>query len=404
MKKQRTGDQNFVKQMNKSIVFNSIKNKGPMSRTQISKNTGLNKATVSTMASELIDESFVNEMESGQSSGGRKPVMLYFNNHAGYSIGIDLGVNYILGVLTDLNGTIMEELSSPLSSTEYTEVKRSLNAIIESLMAKAQDSPYGVIGIGIGAPGYVDLDEKILFAPNLKWNEVDLKADIEGEFDIPVYIQNEANCGARGENLYGAGKDISNLVYISIGIGIGAGIIIHNELYSGTSGISGEIGHFTIEANGRKCTCGNHGCWELYASENALLQNATQQKVLNDREDISLEEIMADAKMGNPKVLHVLHTLGEYIGIGLTNVINTFNPEMVIIGNRISQLNNWIENPIKHVLQERLSELHKENTVVNFSVLGKYSSALGAASISISNFFSTQRLESLHSFPKTIQI
>ncbi len=194
--------------MNKSIVFNSIKDKGPLSRTQISKITGLNKATVSTMVSELIEESFANEIESGQSSGGRRPVMLYFNNHAGYSIGIDLGVNYVLGVLTDLNGTIMEEVSRSLTSNKYTDVKNTLIFIIGSLITKAPDSPYGVIGIGIGVPGNVDHNEKILFAPNLEWKQIDLKADIQNDFHIPVKIQNEANCGAHGEHLYGAGKTV----------------------------------------------------------------------------------------------------------------------------------------------------------------------------------------------------
>ncbi|HLS07781.1 ROK family transcriptional regulator [Lentibacillus sp.] len=395
MQRIQTGDQNFVKKMNKSIVFNAIKNKGPMSRSQISKNTGLNKATVSTMASELIDESLVYEIESNQSSGGRKPVMLYFNNHAGYSIGIDLGVNYILGVLTDLNGTIMEEISRPLASTAFAEVKNTLIFIIQSLMTKAPDSPYGVIGIGIGAPGNVDLNEAILFAPNLKWKQVDLKTDIQNHFHIPVKVQNEANCGAYCEHLYGAGKSSSNLIYISIGIGIGAGIIIQNNLYTGTSGISGEMGHFTINANGRKCRCGNHGCWELYASEQALLNDAKKQKVLSKNDAINLEKLVTEAQTGNKEVLQILHTLGEYIGIGLTNVINTFNPEMVIIGNRIAQFSNWLENPINHVLQDRLSYYHKENTDIKFSVLGIYSSALGAASIAISNFLSDQKLETM---------
>lgn len=399
MERLQTGNQNFVKRMNKSIVFNFIKNKGPMSRTQISKKTGLNKATVSTMVSDLVEGSFVNEIESGKSSGGRKPVMLYFNNHAGYSIGIDLGVNYILGVLTDLNGSIMEEISKSLTSTAFSEIKKNLFFIIESLITKAPESPYGVIGIGIGVPGNVDLDEQILFAPNLKWKQINLKPDIQNEFHIPVRVQNEANCGAHGEHLYGAGKNIPNLIYISISVGIGTGIIIHNNLYTGTSGISGEMGHFTIEANGQKCRCGNQGCWELYASENALLQNANKQNVLKNNGNITLESLIEAAKMGNSNVLQLLHTLGEYIGVGLTNVINTFNPNMVVIGNRISQFSNWIENPINHVLQERLSHYHQENTNIKFSVLGKYSSALGAASIAISKFYLNKELKSSLSFP-----
>lgn len=122
MKLLKTGDQNLVKQINKTIVFNTIKDKGPVSRAQISKDTGLNKATVSTMVSELFKDSFVNEIGSGQSSGGRKPVMLYFNQHAGYSIGIDLGVNYILGILTNFNGDIIEKNMKTLNTLEIDEI------------------------------------------------------------------------------------------------------------------------------------------------------------------------------------------------------------------------------------------------------------------------------------------
>ncbi len=395
MQKIQTGDQNFVKQMNKSIVFRSIKKNEPLSRSQISKITGLNKATVSTMVSEMLDESFVYEIESNQSSGGRKPVLLYFNNLAGYSVGIDLGVNYILGVLTDLNGHIIEEVTQTLTSIEYEDVKNNLVDIIKKFIRKAPDSTYGIVGIGIGVPGNVNLDENILFAPNLKWKNIDLKAELQNELKIPVKIQNEANCGVHGEHLYGRGKNVSDLVYISIGVGIGTGIIIKNNLYTGTSGISGEMGHVTLNANGPKCRCGNHGCWELYASEQALLEHVKKQKVLSSTNDISLEKLVAEAKTGNKEVLQILNTLGEYIGIGLTTVINTFNPEMVIIGNRISLFSRWLSNPVNHVLQDRLSYYHHKNTEIKFSALGRYSSALGATSIAISHFLSEQKLEKM---------
>ncbi|MEW9677326.1 ROK family transcriptional regulator [Lentibacillus sp. L22] len=388
----RTGNQNLVKQINKSIVFKCIENKGPVSRAQISKETGLNKATVSSMVTELINESFVYEIGSGQSSGGRKPVMLYFNNLAGYSIGIDLGVNYILGVLTDLRGTIIEETTISMNETAFEYVLENIIFVIEDLIDKAPNSTYGIVGIGVGVPGNVDKDDKILFAPNLHWKQVDLKLMIENRFRIPVTIENEANAGSHGERLYGAGKNISNLIYISIGIGIGTGIIIDNQLYTGASGISGEMGHVTIDANGRKCSCGNRGCWELYASESALLKEAKTENLLSKEDGSNLGYLIDEAQSGNPVVLRVLNQLGEYIGIGLTNIINTFNPEVVIIGNRMAQFEQWIANPIDNMLSERLSTFHKEGTEVRFSNLGKHSCAIGAASFSVSKFMDDKRV------------
>ncbi|MBA4602033.1 ROK family transcriptional regulator [Thermoactinomyces mirandus] len=399
MKRLRTGDQNLVKQINKSIVFNTIKKKGPLSRAQVSKKTGLNKATVSTMVSELINEAFIHEIGAGKSSGGRKPVMLYFNHRAGYAVGIDVGVNYILGVLTDLSGNVIEKTASPLRNIDIDYVVGQIFSCIETLVNNVPNSPYGIVGVGIGVPGQVGQDDQILFAPNLKWRNIHLKQMVEKKFLIPAKIGNEANAGAYGEQLYGAGKNISNLVYVSIGIGIGTGIFINNRLYKGATGISGEMGHFTIDFNGKKCSCGNRGCWELYASESALLQEASQQKLLNENDESNLDFLFREAQKGNSQVLKLLNILGENIGFGLINIMNTFNPETIIIGNRIARFKNWIKKPIERILEERLPVYHQSNTDIRFSMLGDDSTALGAASFAISSFFLnrkiTDRLESI---------
>lgn len=251
MDKIQTGDQNLVKQINKSIVLHSIENNGTTSRAQISKDTGLNKATVSTMVSELIKENFVNEIGIGQSSGGRKPVLLKFNKHAGYSIGIDLGVNYILAVLTDLKGSILIEISEAFNVIEIDEITARINSIITRLIDRAPKSPYGIVGIGIGIPGLVDKDGTILFTPHLDFQHINFKQMIEKKFNITTIVVNEANSGAHGEQVYGTGKNVSNLVYVSIGIGIGTGIIINGKLYIGSTGISGEMGHQTIDSFGK---------------------------------------------------------------------------------------------------------------------------------------------------------
>ncbi|WP_053363078.1 ROK family protein [Bacillus sp. FJAT-27251] len=384
MKRIRTGDQYLVKQINKSIVFETIKEKAPISRAQISKETSLNKATVSTMVSELLEDSFIYEIGEGQSSGGRKPILLYFNNHAGYSIGIDLGVNYLLGILTDLKGNIIEEMRVDLLETELSYVTDQLFTVIQTLIDKAPESPYGIIGIGIGVPGLVNQKTIITFAPNLKWKHIDLKEIVGEKFQLPVQIENEANAGALGERVYGSGIGIANQIYVSIGVGIGTGIIINNDLYKGSTGVSGEMGHFTIDMNGRKCSCGNRGCWELYASERALLEAAEQ---MNLKTDLSF--LLNEAKMGNPKVLQLLTTLGENIGYGLINIINTFNPSVIIIGNRISMFQGWMTNPIEHVLKDRLSiyQGQEDQIEIRYSNLNHYSTALGATSFSIAHFF-----------------
>jgi predicted NBD/HSP70 family sugar kinase len=390
MKTKQTGDQNLVKKINKKLVFHYIKDNGPVSRAHVSKETGLNKATVSTMVAELIDEDLVFEMGPGESSGGRKPVMLYFHEKAGFSIGIDLGVNYVLGILTDLRGNIVEERIDSITNVDFEHVMTKLVIMINELINKAPKSTYGIVGIGVGVPGIVDKMNNILFAPNLKWKDVNIKAFLEEKLRIPTVIENEANAGAIGEQLYGSGLEISNLVYLSIGIGIGTGIILNNSLYTGAAGISGEMGHNTIDANGMKCTCGNRGCWELYASESTLLQE--MKKAFKSEKELQLSKIMNEAENGNEEVLQVLDKIGTNIGIGLTNIINTFNPEVIIIGNRMAQFQTWLTEPIERVLTERLSSYHYSSTEVRFSKLGKYPIATGASAFSISSFLTTKEL------------
>src|SRR5690606_18861442 len=200
--------------------------------------------------------------------------------------------------------------------------------------------------------------------------------------------------GALGEKLYGAGQEASNLVYVSVGIGIGTGIVLNGELYKGISGFSGEIGHTTIEVNGKKCRCGNKGCWELYASEHALMQQAKFLSIFRggDDREINLETLIRLADEGHTEVINLFNQVGEYLGVGTMNLILSFNPELVIIGNRLSKAQPWIVNPIKKVLNNRLMPYHREKLRVEFSSLGVYSSALGASSLAISNFFSHSKV------------
>lgn len=381
-----TGDQNLVKKINKSIVKRAIEKKGPISRSQISKETGLNKATVSTMVNELIQDQFVNEIGSGKSSGGRKPVMLYFNYSAGYSIGIDVGVNYILAVLTNLKGEIAVEIYETLSGIEVDDVINHIHSIISRLIDRAPQSHYGIIGIGIGIPGLVNKDGIVLFTPHLNLKQINLKEAIENKFKIPTVINNEANSGAHGEQIYGAGKNVSQLIYASFGMGIGTGIIINNQLFTGSTGISGEMGHHTVETGGKKCRCGNQGCWELYASESALLLQAKERDLFKQTDKINLEMIEQKAEQGNENVLQIIDEIGGYIGIGLTNIINTFNPEMIILGNRISRLEKWLNPAINRTLGDRLSTFHRESVTITFASLNTYSSALGSSAFAITHF------------------
>lgn len=240
------------------------------------------------------------------------------------------------------------------------------------------------------------MEEKgtVLFAPNLGWKNVNLSEIVKKEFQLPVTVHNEANAGAIGEHLFGAGKDTKNLVYVSVGIGIGTGIIINNDLYKGALGFSGEMGHSVIESHGKKCRCGNRGCWELYASERAFLEQAKTLSIdsADSTEEFNLDWYLQAANEGNDEVIRLFHQAGEYLGIGLTNIVNTFNPELIIIGNRFAKAEKWISQPIRRIVENRALPYHRGHMKIAFSSLGAHSCALGAASVSITNFFSDMKI------------
>ncbi|RAV04202.1 ROK family protein [Paenibacillus sp. YN15] len=401
-----------MKKINKSIVLELLRKASPLSRAEVAKTTGLTKATVSTLVAELMEENLLYEIGTGESSGGRKPVMLVFRQEAGYAVGVDLGVRDIHAVLTDLKGTIIHETRSSLRGMNSPEqVLGRLKECLRRLMNKAPASPYGVVGIGVGVPGITDDQGTVLFAPNLGWRNVPLQSMLEAEFKVPVIIDNEANAGAVGEKEFGIGRNVSNLIYISVGIGIGSGIILKDELYRGASGYSGEMGHITVHADGRPCRCGNVGCWELYASEQAILAEAeallspddagnAEAEARPEADDSAseaprqaeLEALAALADSGNEAAQELFRRTGRYLGVGIVNIINTFNPELIIIGNRFTLAERWLAPSVREVIQERALPYHRERLRLEFAGLGLRSCVAGAASLAVSGFFAERQV------------
>ncbi|MFD2216085.1 ROK family protein [Metabacillus endolithicus] len=371
-----TWNQHLVKKNNKALVLQLIMHREPISRADIAQISGLHKATVSSLVNELLEEELIYESGPGESSGGRRPVILHFNKVAGYAIGIDIGANYVLSVLTDLKGNIVLENNHTVTQTPYPTIMNLVKSMIQSLMTNMPQSRYGVVGIGVGVPGIVNKEGTVLLAPNLGWKNSNLKQDLEELFEVPVIVENEANAGAFCEQKFGAGKDYENMVYISAGIGIGVGIFLNRELYQGKNGFSGEMGHMIIDMNGKPCNCGSQGCWEAYASEHALLEQAGS----------SIEAVLELAKNQDQTAQGLFKEVGKYLGIGINNIINTFNPDQVIIGNRLALAREWIEEPIKTTIENYTLTHHQTELQLDFSKLEQYSTVLGVSAFAVENF------------------
>ncbi|KAB8131028.1 ROK family protein [Gracilibacillus oryzae] len=379
----QTWNQHVVKKENKALVLHTIKANAPISRASVAQVTGLNKGTVSSLVSELLDEKLINESGTGKSSGGRRPVMLLLNETAGFTISIDLGVNHILGVVTDLQGNIIHERTVQFKNDDLEIVLTHLYQLIDELIIIIPESEYGIVGIGVGVPGVVTLEGEIQLAPNLGWKKVALKDILFERYRVPIIVENEANAGAYGEKVYGAGMESTELVYASISFGIGVGLILDGKLYKGLRGFSGELGHMTIEKDGPECRCGNKGCWELYASEKSLLEEA--EKI--GFENASVEQLVFAAENGEAKAIQLLEKLGDYLGIGITNILHIFNPEQVVIGNTIQQAAKFIMPAIEKRIEKNAIGFNKNDVKLNVAKLNNHSTVMGMAAFNIESFF-----------------
>lgn len=390
------GNHALLKQINKLLVLKTILDNKTISRSKISRLADLNKATVSNLTDELIKEGFVIEKGYGRSKGGRRPVLLEINKNVGLIIGIDLGVNYIHLILTNFVGETVWEKTENIKLGENREkIFQILFKIIEDALDAAPKTQKGILGIGIGVPGIVEKTSgTVLIAPNLRWKDVPLKRIVEERFGLPVYIDNEANAGALGEKWFGGWGDVSHLVYVSVGIGIGAGIVIGDEIYRGAKGFAGEVGHITIDFNDDICSCGNVGCLENFASERALLSlvekmvsNGWVDEYINKEciENLDAGYIIDSAKRGSKVALSAIKDIANKLGIGIANLVNIFNPDIVIIGNKASFMGELFLEELRNIIYNRSFITQYHHVRIEISKLKDRACVLGCVAMVISD-------------------
>lgn len=376
MKKEpMSGDSSLLKSLNKSTLLRLIRRQGPISRADLAKRTQLTRATVSALVEELIAEQLVSETGIGASSGGRKPVLLEIRGDAGYVVGVDLRPTELLALAADLSGGIVRELRRPLQAPSDPErVFAQLVNAARELRSALPPSPLGVVGAGVGIAGLVEHPGgRILFVPAHDWRGLDWQPELQRQLGVPVVVENEANLAALAEHDFGAAKDTTELLYVSVGTGIGAGYILGGELYRGAAGYAGEIGHTTIELNGRSCSCGNRGCWETYASERALAGELG----LAYKPGVA-DTIEARADAADAAALQAVDRTAAYLGIGIGNMIHAFNPQTIVVGGPISRYRKWLQPKVEAAIQARFPYIPSFEAPIRYSELGDKATAQGA--------------------------
>lgn len=366
---------------NKKRILDLIRREKELTKQDIAKKIGVSIPTVISNVNELLSENLIAETGVADSTGGRKPVVVSFLPDSRFAFGVDISPEQVRIILTNLDLKIKYEDKFTITNLKNIEIiMEKIKVIVDNIIESEKIDKRKILGIGFSLPGTVNEDKFILeVAPNLGIRNVDFKK-FQNMFDFPMFIENEANTGALAEMNLGIAKEMKDLVYISVGTGIGAGIVIQGSLYKGKNKKAGEFGHMTLVPNGRPCGCGRLGCWEMYASTRALLENFN--KASNDNID-DLSVFFKLLSSGDTAAEKVFDKYLEALAVGIQNIVIIFDPHYVIIGGKISEFaDDFLDDLKKKVFVEN-SFYTKNDLKVFSSTFKKNSSILGAALLPI---------------------
>jgi len=362
----RTGDQALVREINLSVIMNNLRTNAPISRASLAETTGLNKTTVSSLVNELIARQFVQEIGLASPRSGRPAALLKLNPTAGFIVSCEIGTYYILVICTDFSPKVIWRHQEPfdLELGQHAIIERML-AILNQAIEAGCSACGTLLGITIGIPGLVDqASGELLFAPNLGWKDLPIRAILQKSFKVPLFVDNEANIAALGEHYFGAAEGYDEVLYISAGVGLGGGIVHDGHMFSGVTGVGAEFGHMTLDPDGEICKCGNQGCWETQVSQQALFRHIWRRidqgevSKLSEltggrRESLTVPLVVEAAHAGDPVALAALEIIGHHLGIGIASLVNALNPELVVFGGILSLAGEFLMPVIEKEVEQR---------------------------------------------------
>jgi predicted NBD/HSP70 family sugar kinase len=320
----RVATSEVARDINKRVVLNLIRTRQPISRADLARVSGLQRSTVSLIVEELVKDHWVIEGPTGRLPRGRRPTFLRLNEDR-VIIGIDIRPTQIALALSDVNGKF--------SSQELIATPADPQVAIDELIARIKVLLRGcrgkkVEGIGISLPGRVERDSgRLVFAPNLKWPEFDLRVPFEKACCLEVELENAANACALAAVWFDH-MDSGNLVVVTVSEGIGTGILVNGRLARGLSGMAGEFGHVPVESSGPLCGCGSHGCWEVFASNRAALRYYSESTGKND---LTFQDLLCRADQNDAAAAQALETMAHYLGRGMRLIVAGLDPEQIVI-------------------------------------------------------------------------
>jgi len=307
-----------------------------------------------------------------------------------YYAGIDLGGTNIAAGIVDENGKMYESMSVPTGATRhYSEIIKDMAELVKALCQKMNISTSDLAAVGIGSPGSIDNKNGVCeYSNNINMVHVPMAEEFKKHINIPVNIENDANAAAYGEYEV-TSKDCKNFVFITLGTGVGGGVVINGDIYRGSNGVGAELGHMVVNMGGEECTCGRKGCWEAYASVTALIRQtkaamekdkeSLMHKIVAEEGKISGKTAFLAAKQGDKSGNEVVKKYFEYIAEGLTNVVNIFQPDRVMIGGSISKEGDYLLNPVREFVLKNDYNRYMKKVEIGIAKLFGDAGIIGAA-------------------------
>lgn len=365
-----------VKQSNMSEVLENIWQHRQISRVELVEHTGLTSGTITNLTHELIELKVIREFEAISGNVGRRRVMLGFDPGQYRIIGLDIGRASAEIVVVDLNGKILKTIERDMSDRrgpdEYFEV---IDPLLIEVKREMEAAGYTILGLGVGVPGPMDYGAgKLLDPPNFPgWKNFPLQRTLEEKYGLVCLIEDDARTSAMAERWYGLGRTIHDLVFITMGIGIGGGVVTDGKIVRGTNGLCGQVGHMTIVLDGKICDCGNRGCWETVGSIPGILSRWSGGN--------SMEQLRAAILAGDPEAVRCMEDTLSYLEMALINVYNLYDPELVVLGGRLYPYLADYLLPVQNHLRSRLYAFAKDRLRIEPSTFGTSQSAVGAAAL-----------------------
>lgn len=394
MNKPRRGDRDLMRAMNRNLILNTIRSQGPLSRTQITELSGLSVGAVSQIVNDLLEDGWVNEVGESEYTGGRRQVMLRLNPVAGYVIGLKLMENRVVCAVSDLETTVLNYVEHPLTGVHTPAATAEMLAqIVIHALYKTGITRDNVRGVGIGLAGVINGETGVVhYSPFFHWQDVPLADMIAARLGLPVYLENDVNTLTITEQLFGPGHDVANFVVVTIGRGIGLGVVIDHQLYRGHKGGAGELGHITLVPDGPLCDCGKRGCLEALAADPAIFDDVRD--TFERDVPITLDSVVQAAERGDDTAHRALARSGHYLGLGLATVVNLFCPTLIIVSGEGVAAGTYRLDPMLETLRAYTFNGLLDGVEILVKPADDRAWARGAASLVVGKLFESPLMRS----------